>query len=146
MKKVQSMQEKEKVDHKVQFESTGVSVCIVFGMPSRDCAYHGICRIEPEEANRNKTNPGMSFAKIFWDQNTQLNFAFSKASIQLETLKKNFGSGYFIVIESYHIPEFVCRALGVEKLVVEPGLYPIHESDDTIYTQIGVLNLSNQNT
>ncbi len=119
------------------------SINIMFGMPSRDCAFSGICRIESKMKNDHNCQDCFSVGRLVLVGKKQINFDFLKTSMKATTIEKYFGSGHFIIIEAYEMPEFVNQALGMKQLLIQPGIYPVVENEDHLSVKVAVLDLAN---
>ena len=102
-----------------------IEVTVVFGMPARDCAYHGICSIKKRTAFDSTKAKCLGVANIIPVKDLHLLYQFYKEFMSPLTMEKHFGSSYFIVLEDYQIPEFVGEAIGQCANVIRQGIYPI---------------------
>lgn len=109
-----------------------VSVEVVFGMPAKDCLYHGICKIEP--ANTPQTGidgtakPSThTKAEVSATSTGQLVFRFYKDDMLRGKASRHFGSGYFIVLESIETPSWMNEALDINAYNISKGIYKVKE-------------------
>ncbi len=117
-----------------------VSVEVVFGMPAKDCLYHGICRIDPASASpkanyANGTagdsgkNRSYSKAEVSATSTGQLVFRFFKDDMLRGKASRHFGSGFFIVLESIRTPAWVNKALDIYGYNISKGIYKVKEEE-----------------
>ena len=109
--------------------SPSLDVDIIFGRPSKNCQYHGICKIEryqslvPSNYKRN-----FSFAQLSFDESKDVVAQLDAARMLQEVKEEFFGDGFFEIIEAVTIPEFVNTALG-NTFTILPGRYPVEKSE-----------------
>ncbi len=120
----------QKPDIEIKNTSLNITVFITFGMPTKDCTYNGICRITSKKKQKKTTIKCASIADISISNKNRLLFKFRKNEMHLQTIKKHFRSGYFIILEDYTTPDFVIKALGQCTTVIRQGVYPIKETDN----------------
>lgn len=113
----------------IEKNNQNIEVAVVFGMPARDCAYHGICSINQRKGSTEIKARCLSIANIFPVGKTHLLFQFYKNNMTKLIMKRHFGSGYFIVLEDYQIPEFVGEVIGQCTTVIRQGIYPVVDKD-----------------
>lgn len=119
-----------------------VSVEVVFGMPAKDCLYHGICRIEPaSSAPQGISTQGINTmgasgtakssayvkAEVSATSTGQLVFRFRKDGILRGKASRHFGSGYFIVLEPIDLPDWVSDGLELPAFKIWCGIYHVNE-------------------
>ena len=119
-------------------ESISISAKIKLGMPSKKCAYSGICKIEPEQLSREIEVSGFSPTQISRAEDEKLLFRFAMDQLKKETIRKHFGSGYFVVIEAYRLPEFLSEAFGLHKPIICQGIYPVKHKNGTLEVQLTI--------
>ena len=115
-----------------------ISVEVIFGMPSKDCRFTGICRIDPDHTFM-KRDKSCSSAKalIYKGKNDGLTFQFQKKGMLLETMEKYFGSGSFVVLEDFKMPGFVLKSVELTDYCIVIGVYGIVEMEDCFRIQFG---------
>jgi hypothetical protein len=109
-----------------------VSVEVVFGMPAKDCLYHGICRIEPASAppvgRYGTAKPStLTKAEVSATSTGQLVFRFYKDGMLRGKANRHFGSGYFIVLESIRTPAWMNDSLDIHGYNISKGIYKVKE-------------------
>jgi len=108
-----------------------VDINIVLGMPSKNCQFHGICKIEPPLSQNSamgvKPNHGIR-AILSFNKRKELEILFQKKDLTEKLRAYHFGRESFLVLEPVNIPEFAARALG-RGFKVSVGRYPIYEAD-----------------
>jgi len=111
-----------------QKDAVALRVEVLFGMPGKDCRYHGICRIEPEKEDSYEGAVSASYQKakavVSLTAEGNLLFRFAKNSMLPSVFDRYFGSGYFVVLQDYAMPGFVGKALGAVVPVLRQGIYP----------------------
>ncbi len=114
-------------------EIKGIKANVVFGKISRDCAGIGICKVTVNTV-AGKTNCNCPTAKaiINRDQYGQIGFYFPKKSLSLKSRIKFFQRDYFLVGESFVLPQAVTQGLGLHNPVIEAGEYPMVKRKDYI--------------
>gem|GEM_PF-3380058 len=109
-------------------DALSLRVEVLFGMPGKDCRYHGICRIEPEKEDSSEGSTSASYQKakavVSLRPEGNLFFRFAKNSMLSSVFDRYFGSGYFVLLQDYAMPEFVGKALGAAVPVLRQGIYP----------------------
>jgi len=106
-----------------------ITATVVFGMPTKNCSYTGICKIEPEENYLEKNGKCQSIAVITQLENNQFLFQFKKEKLKTKTIEQHFGSGYFIVIENFEVPEIIFQAFEQHSLMIPQGIYKVEERE-----------------
>jgi hypothetical protein len=109
-----------------------VSVEVVFGMPAKDCLYHGICKIEPATAPQmglyGTAKPStLTKAEVSATSTGQLVFRFYKDDMLRGKASRHFGSGYFIVLEAIRTPTWMNEALDLHGYNISRGIYKVNE-------------------
>ncbi len=115
---------------KNESKQKSIMASVVFGMPAKDCSYNGICRIDHADMYNQYSAGCISIAEIFRVGKKHFLFRFSKNKMRKLTIRKHFGSGYFIVLEDYETPEFIGTTLGQCAPVIRQGIYPVLDKDD----------------
>jgi hypothetical protein len=115
-----------------------VTVEVVFGMPAKDCLYHGICKIEPATTPHNAEKPAkgtngqakpstLTKAEVSATSTGQLVFRFHKDDMLRGKASRHFGSGYFIVLEDIRTPAWMNEALDIHGYNISTGIYKVNE-------------------
>ena len=130
--------DKKKSSDKIKNTTNNITATVMFGMPSKDCSYHGICRIEPEKYFKSDGVKCIGLANISLNEKNQLFFCFKKNQMNKDTIRRYFGSGHFIIIESYKVPEFVCKAFGRSTIVIRQGIFPLTEKEETYQVALDI--------
>lgn len=115
---------------KTYLSNNSVTATVIFGMPTKDCSYNGICRIEPEINYQENTKRCQGLADIFISTEKQLLFSFAKMYMKEKTMQKHFGSGYFIIIEAFRVPEFISQAITYNSVIIPQGIYKVTETKE----------------
>ncbi len=118
-----------------------ITATVVFGMPAKDCAYQGICIIEPEKKFREYHGRCVGLASISQAGENVLDFSFPKSKLNRKTIKKHFGSGYFIILEDYKIPDFLYQAIGKQPIVILQGIYKVNENETHLRLKLNIATL-----
>ena len=105
---------------------------VIFGRASRDCAGHGICRVQAlakQVLIDNKTCSS-SIAFIQRGPDKQICFYFLNSSLCIKAQKKYFRKDTFQVQEPFMLPYGISQSFGMKQnLIIEHGLYPIVKTD-----------------
>lgn len=117
-----------------------ITVSVIFGMPTKNCSYQGICRIEPGENYQENSGKCIGIAELFKIDEHWIAFSFPKANLDPKTIRKHFGSGYFIILEDYQAPEFLYNAIGKTPFVIQQGIYKVKENENYYKVEINVSN------
>lgn len=100
---------------------------VVFGTPSQNCIGSGVCmvmhQLPPNQILRCPNAP----AWISYDKNL-LVFRFPQSEMLRADAVSRFSSSWFFVQESFQLPRYTARRLGMPIHWVSPGLYPIEET------------------
>ncbi|MEI6408681.1 MAG: hypothetical protein WCR52_04825 [Bacteroidota bacterium] len=99
----------------------------VLGSPRARCARFGICQTRamspktwaaflPTSARTVKT-------RIWVDENQQLCFVFQASSVSPIAREYFFATPFFKVDVAKKLPAKICKMLGIESFVIQPGLY-----------------------
>ncbi len=101
---------------------------VEFGVPSRQCANYGICRIEAArafpKAGRGRRGCG-ALALASAPEERALELAFLRNSLAETTRGLHFGGECFRVEEPYPLPSWLCEKTGLPPLAVDSGRYRI---------------------
>ncbi len=101
-----------------------MDVHVVLGMPSKNCQFHGICKIEPMP-DFNLTLPThKTQARLVLNESQELEFHFKKSSLTPQITKQHFSTNFFKILEPVELPEFITLALKIS-FKIETGSYPI---------------------
>ncbi len=111
-----------------------VTVEVVFGMPAKDCLYHGICKIEPattpQPGINGQVKPSTLTKVVVSATSTgQLVFRFYKDTMLRGKASRHFGSGFFIVLEEIKTPEWMNEALDIHGYNISKGIYKVNEDE-----------------
>ena len=111
---------------------------IIFGMPSKDCANYGICKI-----SRSHEGPSRSLdsdcticqlykasATLLLNDKNELEMRCLADSLSEETMEKHFSKDEFYILEDYHCTDDICNALQTNELVLKEGTYTVQRSED----------------
>lgn len=98
---------------------------VVFGAPSQNCIGSGVCMV----MNRLPPNLPCPNAPVWvsYDKG-RLIFRFPKSEMLREDAQSRFGSLWFFVQESFQLPRYTARRLGMPIHWVSPGLYVIEKT------------------
>lgn len=109
-----------------RYTNKNVKVSVMFGMPSKDCQFHGICKILPRGKCKKKSLCCCIKANVFINNENEIEFLFLKDKFSEKKHKEYFSSGYFNVFEAIDLPVFVESVLGVS-FSIKVGEYPVLE-------------------
>ncbi len=104
-----------------------MKVDFVLGMPSKQCLFHGICKIEQFEYFKKQGKPlpaNFVSATIYFDQAQNLVSEFHLNSMTINTQIKHFKQKHFFILEQVSLPSFVYETLG-KNFEIAVGQYPI---------------------
>lgn len=107
--------------------ATKVAADIILGMPSQGCSYHGICKIEDQLEKKCKKYLKVLFSIV--DQ--QLQMEVKVKEVKPEIFDVHFGSGFFIILESVEIPNFLSKALN-QKYTIQQGIYKVNKRKNIV--------------
>ncbi len=102
-----------------------------------DCRNFGICRINFWNGKSLNLMPSccpnraIGFVRR-WEQNG-IELIFPKENMASATLEKHFGSGWFVVEDTYPLPVDMAGRLGIAGFDFQPGRYPILEMDGKLH-------------
>lgn len=114
-------------------EVEGIKANVVFGKISKDCAGIGICKVTVNSAARDtKSNCPAAKAIISKDHYGQIAFYFKLNSMCTKCKNKFFDRDYFLVGESFLLPQAITMSLGLRNPVIEAGEYPMVKMKDYI--------------
>ena len=106
---------------------------VVFGSARLGCRGTGICKLSTIDSNENQSNLMLpcrkGIALISVTAENQIRFNFEKASLCNVTLKKHFGSQFFILTEAFLIPMTVKKVLLIDREEIAPGVYPVLDTE-----------------
>ena len=113
-------------DNQRQVTDLTLEVIIVLGAPSKDCQFHGICRIEPLD-QLTKAPPDLPengvLARFCKDQLTkELTIQFRRESMTTFVYQKYFQTDVFMIPESVELPDFVSGFFR-ESYTIKEGKY-----------------------
>ena len=100
---------------------------VVFGTPSQNCIGSGVCMVMHRLPVHQTLRCPHAPALISFERG-RLIFRFSKSEVIREDALSRFGSRWFEVQESFQMPRYAARHLGLPSLWVLPGLYTIEET------------------
>ncbi len=107
------------------FQTKEIRMEVVFGTPSQNCIGSGICMV----MNRLPPNLRCPNAPVWVSyENGMLAFRFLKSEMLREDAQSRFESPWFFVEESFQLPRYTARRLGMTTHWVSPGLYPIGDT------------------
>jgi len=124
------------------FAGPKVDFFLEFGKRSCDCCGFGFCRFElninwsynmPD--NMGTLSDNGAFGSIQSESN-KLTLTFYKAGMSALTIKKYFGSAYFIVDESYTLSNELCSKLDITNYTIKKGRYAITETADAYIVKL----------
>ena len=129
-----------------KFTSAGrdgnIDVDIVLGMPSKNCQFHGICKInassnlEPDDFMNSKTYLKNSLKAILnLDEKKNLIIRFDCNTITTFIKDKYLKDDLFIISESIKIPDFASSYFRTS-FEIKKGIYPIEKGVE--YYQIKI--------
>jgi hypothetical protein len=124
------------------FAGPKINISFEFGKRSCDCCGFGLCNFYAI-INWNANNPDNSTAlsdnaangSIIAESN-KLTLTFYKVSMSALTIKKYFGSGYFIVEENLILSNDLCSKLEISNYTIKKGRYPIVETADAFIVKL----------
>ncbi len=126
------------------FELFVMTVDVHFGVPSRNCAGIGICKVDK---NPNNVLPILPFkrahANVFLDEvNGTICFAFQKCNLHSLTDKLMFSKDYFQVNETITLPGWLTEAFGMPEVTIEKGIYPLETFENSYIVSFPLENTS----
>lgn len=101
---------------------------VVLGSPSARCNGVGICRVMGAGEFPDCPCPRIE-TLLLPNAEGRIRFAFEKARLSADQFELHFQSGFFQVEEPYRLSPRLCKQLGWKSGWIQPGLYPIWESD-----------------
>ncbi len=99
---------------------------VVFGTPSQNCIGSGICMVMNRLPSHRPLRCPHAPAWISFEHGL-LVFRFLKTEVVREDAIYRFDAPWFLVQESFQIPLYAKRYLGLPSQWVSPGLYAIEE-------------------
>ena len=105
---------------------------VIFGRASRDCAGHGICRVEvlTKQSVINTSVCSNSIAFIQQGYDKRIHFYFLNSSLCIKAQKKYFRKDTFQVQEPFMLPYGISQSFEMEQnFIIKNGLYPIVKTD-----------------
>ena len=98
------------------------------GRKSKGCTKVGICVIKIEIELNVRPNHGNGTATI--NENGGLAIIFESASMDKETVKNHFGSGFFVLEEDYIVDGDVAEKLGIDSYTIKAGKYAAKQTKE----------------
>ncbi len=121
------LQAKQELEYSLKISAQFIGE-ITFGMPSKNCANFGICRIDimGKEESKGSCTGKRSKGIISLFCKNYLEMDFLKHSMSMETINRYFSMPTFLVLEDY--------AFDYEnfQIIIPKGEYPIMESNSMI--------------
>lgn len=107
-----------------------LSIWVEFGRKSKDCRGFGFCHtggnIEWNGETEKNAPPGENRATAtVWIENGKLVLEFNRQSMTDATYFSYFGTGEFVMVEDFYLPNEIVVALGIRSYVIQSGLYEI---------------------
>ncbi len=127
-------------DHLPDGDGVKITVKIDFGRKSKGCLKIGLCTItttfEGDLALGQKG--GQSATGTAWVSEGRLVVEFNRASMSEATYQTYFGSGEFIMIDSFDLPKNIALSLGLNGYIIEAGQYdvPALRSESNTFTVV----------
>jgi hypothetical protein len=100
---------------------------IILGSPSSGCQGVGICRVMAHGDKRQFKCPKVT-AWITKTKTGMLRFSFLKSDMDPRFVRRHFGWMLFQVYEAYELPGGIAHALGLNEILVQPGIYTVWET------------------
>ena len=105
-------------------------VSVLFGVPSRSCAGHGICKIaSPTTQEKNFTEAcccQKAFAFISIESSREIAFHFVKKTISDKAMEYQFADDQFVVSEAFELPKYIWNDETPKQ--IEAGVYSVQHS------------------
>lgn len=106
----------------------------ILGSPRARCARFGICETRSLGADAWAGFVSASARhvknKIALDADAQLHFLFGPGDVSAVAQDYFFGNGVFRVDDEKRLSAGICKKLGIERFVIQPGLYPLTMRQD----------------
>ncbi len=103
---------------------------VTLGMPSKGCNYHGICKIEElSTENKQTSNCKKQVKAAFRKEQNRLIMYIGANEIDRKLYEFYFASGYFIVLESFDIPESLKNKIEIS-YTIQQGVYRVSHQND----------------
>jgi hypothetical protein len=100
---------------------------VVFGAPSQNCIGSGVCMVMNRLPRQQQLPCPHAPTWISFERGL-LVFRFSKAEVVRQDAISRFDAPWFLVQESFHVPLYTSRHLGLPSQWIRPGLYAIEET------------------
>lgn len=104
-----------------------ISMEVVFGTPSQNCIGSGICMLMNRLPHHQQLQCPHAPAWISFVQGS-LVFRFSKVEVTRKDAVSRFNDSWFLVEESFKLPRYSARHLGLPVEWVRPGMYAMEET------------------
>ena len=105
-----------------------VEMEVVFGTPSKNCSGTGICMIASRLPQGYLISCPHARVIIHCIPNQELVFRFRKNRLCDRVAQAYFSAGYFLVEESFALPQRLIRQWGLPVDKIPPGRYLLEES------------------
>jgi hypothetical protein len=107
-----------------------ISVEVVFGVPGKNCAGVGICRILPLEHVRVHWKCPSARALMGVSLHGLITLTFNRKDLLPQYPERYFEGQKFRVEEPYSIPNTILSALNLGQFTIESGQYFVEVSDE----------------
>lgn len=109
--------------------TTQVRAKIILGMPSKNCQFHGICKIEPDGFFDYRQSVSTSYVKAIFvlNESKKLEIHFEKKELLPKVEQEHFSNKYFQILEEVKTPDFINKTLK-QDIKIKVGVYSIIEN------------------
>ncbi len=131
----------------LQAQSNGLSVEIIYGLPSRNCRGMGICQVKLQENANSLTQckcSSLALARI--TAKGSLELRIFRQSLDPLLYQAHFQNLEFVLEEPKVLESSVCDALKTGPIELMAGKYPIQESQEYIQVLIDLRTLTTSTT
>ena len=120
---------------------TSMQVRVFFGTPSNKCAGSGVCKMLPLHLNVRNGVPCPSFtAQCSYDGQT-FSLLVLREQFNGQQLDRWFAKDCFVVEESFRLPRWVVKQLGLNQWVIPAGDYPFRYDTKAIEVNLRLCEL-----
>ncbi len=110
---------------------------VVFGTPSQNCIGSGVCMVMSRLPRRSGLWCPHAPAWISYEVN-ELKFRFVKSEVNREDAIPRLNSRFFLMRETFQLPQRAAMQLGLPTPWVRPGLYPLAETSKEWILSVGL--------
>ena len=103
---------------------------VVLGSPGNGCNGVGICRMYMMTYYSLSLHCPTIKAQLLQTDRGRLRICFSKAALESKYLNRHFRRHLFQVPEGFELPGWTRRRLELPQRRIEPGIYPVWETEE----------------